>query len=84
LIKDTLKCIGWYPKLMHVLAILIILRKYLSSLIITLRYFHKIWPRSRENKLLQLWMAFLNSFLKKDSYFMIDFNGISSKRLRSI
>ena len=70
--------------LMQVLAILIMLRRYLSSSMTAFRYFHNIWSDPGEEELLHLLMVFLNSFLEKDSCSIVGFDKNSSNRLRFI
>ena len=65
--EDVLKCDNQYPMLIQVLSMLVILRRHLLSSMTTFRYFYITWSRPRENELLYLLMAFLNSFLEKGS-----------------
>jgi len=64
---DVLKCDGQWPRLIHMLVILIIFFKHLMSLIIVLRCFYKTLSELGVNKLLHLLMALINfSFDKGD------------------
>jgi len=45
------------------------------------RCFHETQSSPRVDKLLHLLIVFLNSFLEKSSYSIVDFDGISSNRL---
>ena len=66
---------------MHILVISKILVKHLSSLMTTLRCFHKIQSSPEVDKLLYLIIALLNSSLEKKGYLHICFNGSSFRRL---
>ena len=76
---DTLKCNGQCPKLIHVLAMLMILFKHLSSLTITLRCFHDILSRPSVNELLYLTIASLSSSFEKEGHSMAVLVGILFK-----
>ena len=65
----------------YILVMLIILTRYLSSLMTALRYFQEMWSSSEVNKLLYLIIALLNFSLEKDDYTKSDFDRISSKIL---
>ena len=66
--KDAIKCKGQYPRLIQVLAILMMLSKHLSFLTTSLRCFHEIQSGPEVDELLHLSMAIVNSFLKKEHY----------------
>jgi len=78
--EDVLKYDDQYSILMQVLAMLATLRRHLLFSIMTFRYFYVMWSKPREDKLLHLLMAFLNSFLEKGSQTIVGFKGISSNR----
>jgi len=63
---------------MHVLMMLIILDRYLSSFRTTLRYLQKIQSEPEVDKLLYLLITFLNSSLEKLGYSFKGFEGILS------
>ena len=63
--EDALKWDGQWPKLIHILAILTMFSKYLSSLMISLRCFHEILSSPGADKLLHLLIAIMNSSLEK-------------------
>ena len=69
---------------MHILVMLMILIKHLSSLIIALKYFHKIQSSPEVDKLLYLAIVFLNSSLEKSSHSKVCFDRISFNRLELI
>ena len=66
--EDAIKCKDQYLRLIQALAILMMLSKHLSFLIISLRYFHKIQSGPEVDELLHLSMAIVNSFLKNEHY----------------
>jgi len=76
---DILKCNSQWLRSMHILAILTILDRYLSSSTKTLKCFQETWLSSRVDELLYFLIIFLNLF-EKFSYFNKDFKGISSNR----
>ena len=61
---EVLKCIGHKPRLINILVILIILVKYLLSLMTALRCFYEIQSGLCMDKLLHLAIILLNSFLE--------------------
>ena len=63
--NDVLKYISQCPRLMHMLAMLMIFSKYLFSLTITLRYFHKTLSGLEADKLLHLSMTLVNFLFEK-------------------
>ena len=64
--NDALKCDSQYPKLIYILAILTMFSKHLSSLMTSLRCFHKILSGLGADKLLYLLMAIVNYFFEKE------------------
>jgi len=67
-IIDLLKWEGQNPRLIHVLAMLMIILKQTSSLSMTLRWLHDNLSGSGVEKLLQLVIALLNSSLENEVY----------------
>ena len=66
--NDALKYDSQYPKLIYILAILTMFSKHLSSLMTSLRCFHKILSGLGADKLLYLLMAIVNYFFEKELY----------------
>ena len=64
--NDALKCDSQCPKLIYILAILTMFSKHLSSLMTSLRCFHKILSGLEADKLLYLLMAIVNYFFEKE------------------
>lgn len=77
--NDTLKYNGQYLKLIHVLAMLMILFKHVSSLTITLRCFHNILSRPSVNELLYLTIASLSSSFENEGHSITVLVGILFK-----
>ena len=67
-VVDFLKWDGQYPRSMYMLAILITLFKQLISWRMCLRWLYDNLSGPRVNELLQLAIAFLNSFLEKEAH----------------
>ena len=66
--NDALKYDSQYPKLIYILAMLTMFSKHLSSLMTSLRCFHKILSGLGADKLLYLLMAIVNYFFEKEFY----------------
>ena len=66
--NDALKYDSQYPKLIYILAMLTMFSKHLSSLMTSLRCFHKILSGLGADKLLYLLMAIVNYFFEKELY----------------
>jgi len=62
---DVLKCDSQWPKLIYMLAILIIFFGHLMSLITTLKCFYKTLSELGVNKLLHLLIVFINFSFNK-------------------
>ena len=76
---DTLKYNGQCLKLIHVLAMLMILFKHVSSLTITLRCFYDILSRSSVDELLYLTIASLSSSFENEGHSITVLVGILFK-----
>ena len=83
-IVDNLKWDGQYPNSIQVLAILISLAIYSSSLIMSLILLHVNLSGPRADKLLHFSIASINSFLAKEFYSSVGLLGILSKMWISI
>ena len=81
--NDYLKCISQWPNEMQTLAILTMLRYYLS-LITTFRCFYKILSGLGINELLYFLIVLLNFFWEKEVQDKKDFDGILSRILELI
>jgi len=79
---NDLKCNSQCSKLIHTLAMLTILLRYIVSLIIALKYFHEILSGLGIDELLYLSMALLNSSFEKSGHSNIGFEEISSRTFK--
>ena len=78
---DVLKYSGHRPRSIHVLAMLMILVKYLLSLMIAFRYFHEVQSSPGVNRLLHLIMVLLNFLLENRGHLHIFLIEIHLKNL---
>jgi len=81
---DVLKCDGQWPKLIHVLAILIKFLKHELLLMINLRCLQDNLLELGVKELLHLMIELLNSSLENGIYFVTDLFGISSNKSKLI
>ena len=77
--NEVLKYSGHRPRSIHVLAMLMILVKHLSSFMIAFRCFHEVQSSPGVNKLLYLMMVLLNFLLENRGHLHIYFDRNSSK-----
>ena len=84
IIIEDLKCDSHQPILKHALAIFMILPRQTSLLIINLRWHQESLSGPGADKLLQLAMVFMNTFLEKGGHSLADLSWISSRILTSI
>jgi len=80
---DILKCDGQCPKLIHVLAIFMMLLRYDKFLTISLKCLQDSLSGPEVESLLQLWMDDKNSSFKKDVHLVGKLFGISSNNKMS-
>ena len=80
--NNDLKCNSQCSKLIHTLAMLTMLLRYIVSLITTLKYFHEILSGLGIDELLYLSIGLLNSSFKKSGHSNIGFEEILSRTFK--